>query len=262
MLEGVGHQQEVVADVHAVERAVGVDARVALVGGDLVVDEGDVVAPIPHREHDVALDALRPGRGRGRLAGGDPIRPVDQHVEARVGTEARDEAVHQRAPLPALHAVRPGGAGRVEVVEVGDLAGALVAHLVAALAALQVVDPLGLAAHLRVDAVALGTGARELVRGGQVDERQPVGGGVDLRRFLGGRGHHRGEVELLVRPPGDRLGVDQPVAADPDVEGRVRQLRQHVLPVVAGDDDLAEHRLELVRFGDHPDARLGGRWRW
>ena len=259
VLEGVGHQQEVVADVDAVERAVRVDARVALVGRDLVVDEGDVVAPVPHRDDDVPLDALRPGRRRRGIAGRDPVGPLDQHVEPGLPAEAGDEAVHQRAALAPLHPVVPRGAGRVEIVDVGDLAGPPVAHLVAALAALQVVDPLALAAHERIDAVALGAGARELVRGGQLDERQPVGGRVDLGRFLRGRRHHRGEVELLIGPPGDRLGVDQPVAADPDLVGGVRQLRQRVLPVVVGDDDLAEHRLEVVGLRDHPDAGLGFR---
>ena len=262
VLGGVGHQQEVVADVDAVERPVGVDARVALVGGDLVVDEGDVVAPVPHGEHHVAFDALRPRRGRGRRAGGNPVAPVDQHVEGALAAEAGDEAVHERAALAALRAVVPGRARRVEVRDVRDLAGALVAHLVAALAALEVVDPLALAAHHRVDAVALGAGARELVRGRQVDERQPVVRGIDLRRLLRRGRHDRGQVERLVGPAGHRRGVDEAVAPDPHVVGRVGELRQDVASRVVGDDDLAEHGLEVVGLGNHPDAGLRVRWRW
>ncbi len=59
----------------AVDRAPGIDSRVALVGRDLVMQVGLGIAPVPQRHHDVALDALRPLRLRRRQrAGGDACR--------------------------------------------------------------------------------------------------------------------------------------------------------------------------------------------
>ena len=49
----------------AVDQAVGVDRGIAPVGRDLVVQVGLRVGPVPQRDDDVALDALRPRRLRG-----------------------------------------------------------------------------------------------------------------------------------------------------------------------------------------------------
>ena len=255
----VGHQQVVVADVDAVDRSVGIDPRVPLVGRDLVMDERDVVAPVPHRDDDVPLDALGTGRRFRRLAAGYPVGPVNQHVERALLPEPGDEAVHQRAALSALGPIVPGGARRIEIGEVGNLASTVVTHLVTALAPLQVVDPVGLRFHRLADAVALRSGAGEFVRLGQVDERQPVVGGVDQRCLGRRRRNHRGQLELVAWPSLDGFGVDQAVAPHPDVEGRFRKFRQEVAPVVIRDDDLPVDRFEIVGLGNHPDARFRSR---
>ena len=71
--------------------AVGIDRRVAPIRGDQVVQVMLVVEPIPGRDDDVALDALRPRRLRmGQLALGDAVRPVREVAERR-GAELFDE---------------------------------------------------------------------------------------------------------------------------------------------------------------------------
>ena len=69
----------------AVDRTVRVHGRIALVARDLVVEIDLRIGPVPHRDDDVALAALRPRRRRRRqLAGGNPIGPV-----ARTSPSAR-----------------------------------------------------------------------------------------------------------------------------------------------------------------------------
>src|SRR5690606_19478907 len=50
------------------------------------------------------------------------------------------------------------------------------------------------------------------------------------------------------------FGVDQAVAAYPDVVVRGRQLRQQVIAVVVGDHDFREARGQVPGFGDDPNA--------
>ena len=243
--------------VDRVDGAVRVDPRVPLVGHDLVVDVGGRLPPVPHRQHEVALDAGRPRRDRRQLAVGDALGPVREHPQAALAAEAVHPRVHRGAALPGLHPVVPRREGRVEVVELIDLAGDAGAELVAELAPLlHAVDPPRLARHRRRDAVAVGAGAGELAPVGHLDERVPVVRGVDLRRVARRGGEDRAQGDLVSETPADPVGVDQPVAADPEVVGRLRELGQQEAPLVVGDDDLDELRLQVVGLGDHPDARF------
>ena len=255
---GVDPHQLVVGELDAVDGAAGIDPGVALVGRDLVVDVPGLAAPLPQGQHDVALASLRARRRRGHLAGPDAVGPVGVHRDRALRPEAAQPAVHQGAPLPCLHPMRPGRLRGVEVAGVQDLAGRLVPELVAELAALlQAVDPGCLVSHARRDAVAGVAGAGKLVFGRDLHQRVPVVGGIDLGRLAGVRGGYRVEVQRVARAAGDPLGVPQAVPAHPDLVAGVGQVRQHVLPVVIGHHDLAELRVEVVGLGDHPDPRLG-----
>ena len=69
VLHRIEHRQVVGAQLErAVDRAVGVDRRVAPVGRDHVVQVRLRVGPVPLRDDDVALDALRPRRRRRHFA--------------------------------------------------------------------------------------------------------------------------------------------------------------------------------------------------
>ena len=261
VLVRVDNGQRAVPRRDAVHRPAAVEGGVALVGRDLVVDEGAVGAPVPQRDDQVALHALRPRRPRGQLAGGDPLRPVGEHRDAALAAEAVHRGAHLVAALPRLHAVVPGFRGGVEVVAALHHARGGVAELMAELAALlHVVDPRRLALHRRRDAVALGPGARKLARRRRLDQRVPVVPGVVLRggRLVGRHdGFQRGIVER--RRELHLRGIDEAVAAHPDVVGGVGQLRQHEAAVVVRHDDLDELRAEVARFRDDPDPGLGTR---
>ena len=245
----VGDHQRVLRDRDAVDQPVRVDRGLPLVGSDLVVDVRRLVGPLPHGEHQVALGALRPGRRGRHLAGGDALAPVGVHRETAVAAEAVHDRAHLRAALPEPEAVVPGLDRRIEAVEMADVGGEPVAHLVTELAALLGdVDPRVLAAQGRRDAVAVGPGAGELVRRRGLEQGVPVVGGIDLRRFPRRAGRRRPQRQRLPRLGRHRLGVGQAVAADPDaVRGR-RQIGHQEASVVAGDHDLAEARVEVIGF--------------
>ncbi len=62
-----------------VDRTIGVDRRIAPVGGDQIVQVLLVVVPVAQRDHDVALDALRTCRlGERQLALLDALGPVGE----------------------------------------------------------------------------------------------------------------------------------------------------------------------------------------
>ena len=108
----------------AVNLAVGVDARIAPVGRNFIVQVGGWMAPIPQRDDDIALDALRPlGFGRGQLAGSDSIGPIPEHLERALGVELADVARHERHGSARLQAPRPCFRRVLELAELlGDRA--------------------------------------------------------------------------------------------------------------------------------------------
>ena len=257
VLQRVDDEEAVVAPVDAVDRAVGVGRRVALVGGQLVVGECGRAAPVPHRQHQVPLAALRARRRRRHLAGGDPVGPPREHLEAALAAEPRNHAAHPAAILSGLHAPIPGLDARRERPErFGDLARRLVAQLVAHVAVgLDLVDPVVLRDHLRRDSVARRSGAGKLAFRRDVDQGVPVAGGIDLRCGARVGRNARRQRQTSPRHGAHRRRIDQSVAADPDAEGGLgRQVGQEVSPQVVGHDDLAELRGRIGGLGNHPDA--------
>ena len=240
------------------DQAVGVDARIALVGRDLVVQVVLGPGPVPQRQDDVALDAVRTGRPGGRqLAGGDAIGPVGEQLQRARRAEPAEIRRHLQHRLAGLDAPLPGVGRRRELAErLRDRARRLVAELMTRVAAvgLDHVEPLGLALEGGRDAVAVGSGAGEVALVRHLEHRVPV----DRRIVFGGGGrarrHHRVQIEKAAGRGANLRRVDQAVATHPHAVLGPRQIRQHVAPLVVGDDDPRELRRQLVRLRDHPDS--------
>ena len=246
---------------HGVDRSVRVYRRMTFVGRDLVVHERVIRAPVPQRQHDVALLPAR-SRRRGRnFALRDAPGPVGKRSQRPHLPLIRQHRVHRRAahagsepPLPRFF-VRLQFRLRLE--DVIDAARELIAKLMAEVAVgLERVDPVILRQHRRPKAVR--AVARKLVRGRRLHERQPVVAGIDLRCFLR-RARRRGDQRPRRRSRFHlRLRrVDEAVAAHPDAVGGLRQFRQHEASAIVGNDDLRERRRQILRLGDHPHAGLG-----
>ena len=102
----------------AIERAVGIDRRIALVRRNQVVKIFVRSAPIPFRDHDVALDALRSRRlGKRQFARGDAVGPVAEIFERHAGEFAGKHVLHQRSRLTGPDAPLPGFGAAVEPAE-------------------------------------------------------------------------------------------------------------------------------------------------
>ena len=186
--DGIEHRQKIGAFLRrAVDRPVGVDARVAPVGRDLVVEVILRAGPIPHADDDVALLALRSGRLRlGQLARGDAVRPVGVERQRPLGVEPADIGGHLRHRLAGLDAPLPrldrGGEG-AELLR--DRAGGPVAERVTAVAAVGLHDIEPLCLRLQVGRhAALRSSLRELARRRDLQHRVPV----DRREILRRRG--------------------------------------------------------------------------
>ena len=91
----------------AVDRTVGVDRRIAPVGRDLVVHVDLRVGPVPLRDDDVPLRALRARRRGRQLAGRDAIRPVGEHGERPRRAKHGELPRHVAAGLARLDAAHP-----------------------------------------------------------------------------------------------------------------------------------------------------------
>ena len=92
-----------------VQRPIGVDGRVAPVARDQVVQILLVVVPVAQRDHDVALDALRPRRlGKRQFALGDALGPVAEILERHAAELAGGDGDHVLAGLAGLDATDPG----------------------------------------------------------------------------------------------------------------------------------------------------------
>ena len=93
----------------AIQRTVGIDGRIALIARDQVVEIFVGSAPIPFRDHDIALDALRPLRlGKRQRAIGDAVRPLAEIFERHAAEFAGEHIDHQWRRLTGLHAPFPG----------------------------------------------------------------------------------------------------------------------------------------------------------
>src|SRR5262249_57711193 len=133
--------------------------------------------PVPHRDHDVALDALRPRRLRLRqFAGGDPVGPVGEIAYGTRSINFADVADHDLGRRPDLQPMRPGRVARVELAQrLPDEPRRLVAELMARAAAkrLDAGEPLALAPDLLRHAVAGGAGARGQAPLRDLEHREP-----------------------------------------------------------------------------------------
>ena len=221
------------------------------------MDLAHLVGPLPLGEHQVALQSLRPRRGRRHLAGGDPVAPVGEHPQPALATEARHPHAHLGAALPHPDARVPRVGGRVVLRPGGMRPRELAPDLVTAQARLHVVEVLVARAELLADAVAARAGARELVRLRRLDQRQPVAGRIDRSGFLRRAREGRLQPQVLTRHGGDGRRVHQPVPPHPHRVARFRQLRQQEPAVVIRHHDLAELRRQVAGLGDDPDAGLG-----
>src|SRR4029077_6368297 len=93
----------------AVKRTMTVHRGIALVGRNQVVEILLLVAPVPRRYDDVALDALRPRRfGEWQLALSNAIGPVAEILERHAPELAGERIDHLRRGLTGLHAPHPG----------------------------------------------------------------------------------------------------------------------------------------------------------
>jgi hypothetical protein len=91
---------------------------------------------------------------------------------------------------------------------------------------------------------------------GDPQHRVPVDRGVVLRRSARVRRDGRRQVERPPRGAPHLRGVDEAVAAHPDVVVRGGKVGEQVAPLVVGDDDLGVPGRELRRLRHDPDARL------
>ena len=118
----------------AVERAVGIDRRLAPVRRDQVVQVLVGRRPFPRGDDDVALEPLRPRRLVLRqLALGDAVGPVAEILVRHAAELAGDPVGHHLAGLPGRDAADPGFLARLELAELRrDRARRLLAELMAA----------------------------------------------------------------------------------------------------------------------------------
>ena len=249
--------RHVVAGVLAlpVQRPVAVDGRIAPVGRDQVVQILLVVVPVAQRDHDVALDALRPRRlCIGQLALRHALGPVAEILERHAAKLTGGDGDHVLAGLAGLDAAHPRlfvGLDRVHV-ELRNRAGRQLAELMAADAAvvLHGVEVVGDLDVVRRVLAAEYLGLRDL------HHRVPVDRRVVLRGFRRIGGRHRGQIELLAGLALHLRRIDEAVAAHPDVVIGLRQVRDDVAALIVGDDDLDVAHRQIARFRDHPDAGL------
>ena len=244
----------------AIEQAVRIEGRIAAVGRHDIVQIGLRVRPVPHRDHDVALEPLRTRRGRRHLTLRDAVGPVGEHREGTLASEIAEPGDHARAGLAGLQPALPRLLRRGERPERrGNLPGRLVPELVAreARPVLQLAKEFRLTPHIRRDAVAGRSRARKLRLVRHLDQREPVPCRVVLRGGVRIRRHHGREVHRLAWSRIDLGGIHESVPPDPDAVGRLGQIGNQIPAAIVGDHDLGEARRQLSRFRDDPDAGLG-----
>ena len=96
-----------------VNQTVCVQRRVPRIGRHDVMDEPLLCRPVPERDDDVALDALRTRGRRRHFSGGNPIEPVGNH---RVRAHPRTEEVRRR-----LASLDPGAQSLLRRFEPAEL---------------------------------------------------------------------------------------------------------------------------------------------
>ena len=92
---------------------------------------------------------------------------------------------------------------------------------------------------------------------GDVHHGVPGDGRINFGGFRGVGGRPGGQIHRVAGTRADRVGIRQTVATHPDLVVGVGKVRHHVAAVVVGDDDPGEPRLEIIGFGNDPDAGFG-----
>ena len=136
----------------------------------------------------------------------------------------------------------------------------LAAEFVARLArVLDRVDPGALRLHEGGNAIAASrsSGAWKLVLAGNLQHRIPVHARIKARGFGRRRRYFRSQVQGLAGLAVDALGINQAVAAHPDLVFCLGQIGHHVAALIVGRHDLGEFGWQVRRLGNDPDARLG-----
>ena len=91
-------------------------------------------------------------------------------------------------------------------------------------AVFETVDPLCLVFHISVDAVAARTGSWELIRRGNLHERIPIIGRVNLRRIDFARGNVLTDRDLISGTHQLLGGIQQSITPAPNVEPDIGDL--------------------------------------
>ena len=252
-----GHQIRAVL-LRPVDLAIRIHGRLAPVGRDQVVEIGFLIAPIPQRQDEIALDALRSRRLLlGRLAGGNAVGPVRPFCNRTIGTDAGRGADHLTHGLPRLDTPGPGVARIGEVPEPRwDGSCARRAERMAGQAAMRFNrgDPVVLVRHTWIDAVALRTSTGEFALRRDLEHRIPVNRRIIFGRRLFVRCQHGAQIEVAARLGVDLVGVDEAIATHPDFVFCLRQVGDEVTPLIVGDDDLGVFGRQIGGLRDHPDA--------
>ena len=212
-----------------------------------------LVAPVPGRDDDVALDPLRPRRLAVRqLALGDAVGPVAEIFIRRTAEIAGQRIDHQRGGLARHGAAAPGVLARLELAERRrDRAGGQLAKLMAADAGpvLDHREPLGLG-----DLLGNVAFAAELAGLRDLEHRVPVDRRIVLRRRRLVRRRHRLEIELLARLAVDLRRVDEAVAAHPHLVFGLGKVGHDVAALVVGHHHLGVAGRQIGGLRDHPHA--------
>ena len=239
----------------SIERAIGVDGWIAFVGRYAVMQILLLVAPVPCRDDDVALDARWALRLCLRqFAIGDALRPVAKIFVRRAAKLAGENAHHGLAALPRLRAAHP----RILVVLViskprRNRARRQLSKLVAADTAVVLHQEHPVVGLHIVGNIAL---AAELVGRRHLQHRVPVDRRIILRRRFFIRRRNRSEIERCARLCIHMRGINEAVAAHPNLVFRFRQIRQRIAPGIIGHDHLCKTRRQILRLGDDPHARF------
>src|SRR5438874_1331669 len=80
----------------------------ASIGGDLIMEIGFGVRPVPEGDNEIALDPLWSRRSRWKRPGGDAVGPIRELAEGTWEAQLAEARDHVRGRLPGLQAALPG----------------------------------------------------------------------------------------------------------------------------------------------------------
>ena len=137
-------------------------------------------------------------------------------------------------------------------------ANVLAAQGVARLAGiLHRIDPVGLRSHARGNSTGTLVRSRKLVLAGNLQHRIPIHSRIILRRRGRARRGLRGQLNGLSRHRVLLVGIDEPIAACPDLVFRRGQFGNDEAAEIIGDHHLGVFGRKIGRLRDHPDAGFG-----